>query len=140
MMKIAVLSLVFLIFFPKVIICKGMTNREEVMNDENLVIIKKQDDGKEIAIKRGDIIQIELEGMGSAGYRWYIENIDYELLELIKEETVTLKEGVMGAPILNIWRIKALKKGHTEIKIDHYREWEGREKATDSFSLRVNIQ
>lgn len=128
------------LFFVQVVSCKGVTIREGVMNDKNIVIIKKEDDGKEIGIKRGDVIQIELERMGSTGYKWYVDAIDAEHLELITEETVSLEEGVTGGPVLDIWRLKALKKGHVEMKIDCYREWEGIDRAIEHFSIRLNIQ
>ena len=140
----AAISIMFFIFislfFVQVVLCKGITNREGVMNDKNVLIIKKQDDGKEIKIKRGDVIRIELEGKGSTGYKWYVDTIDVERVELITEETVALKEGVIGAPILDIWRLKALKKGYADIKMDYYREWEGIERAIDHFFIRLNIQ
>ena len=104
------------LFFVQVVSCSGVTIREGVMNDKNIVIIKKQDDGKEIGIKRGDVIQIELERMGSTGYKWYVDTIDVEHLELITEETESLVEGVTGGPVLDIWRLKALKKGHVLMK------------------------
>lgn len=138
---ISILFFIFIsLFFVQVVSCNGVTIREGVMNDENVVIVKKQDDGKEIEIKRGDVIQIELEGMGSTGYKWYVDTIDVERVELITEATVALKERVKGAPVLDVWRLKALKKGHADIKIDYYREWEGIERAIDHFFIRLNIQ
>jgi predicted secreted protein len=129
------------LFFAQVVACKGITNREGVMNDENVVIVHKKDNGKEIQVRRGDVIQIELEGMGSTGYKWHVDAIDVERVELLTEETVSLKkEGVVGAPVLEIWRLKALKEGKADIKMDYYREWEGIERAREHFVIRLNIQ
>jgi len=138
---ISIIIFIFIsLFFVQVVSCNGITIREGVMNDKNVVTIKKQDDGKEIKVKRGDVIQIELEGMGSTGYKWYLDTIDIERVEFMTEETKALKEGVMGAPVLDIWRLRALKEGDTDIKMDYYREWEGIERAIDHFLIRLNIQ
>ena len=138
---ISILFFIFIsLFFAQVVSCNGVTIREGVMNDGNVVIIKKQDNGQEIEVKRGDVIQIELQSMGSTGYTWYLDTIDIERVEFMTEETKVLKEGVMGAPVLDVWRLRALKKGHADIKMDYYREWEGIERAIDHFLIRLNIQ
>lgn len=118
-------------------LCSGMDNKDT--NKERTNIVKKQDNGKELKIKCGDIIQIELEGMGSAGYWWYVDNLNSEYLEFLSEETRAISEGKIGAPILGIWRFKAHKKGYAEIKMDYYRKWEGIEKAVEHFLIRLNI-
>ena len=124
------------IIIPQVGLCNGT-----VVTGHNMVIITKQDSGKEIKTKVGNVIQVELEGLGSAGYKWYLNSLNAEKLELISEETkaVSDKEKI-GAPVLGIWRFKTLKKGFTEIKMDHYRAWEGKDSATDHFGIKLTIQ
>ena len=115
----------------------GITKK---LDDKTTIIIKKQDNGKEISIKCGDVIQIELAAMGAAGYDWHIDNLDMEHLELISEETRAVSEGKIGAPVIAIRRFKAKEKGPTEIKMDHYRVWEGKEKETENFSIKLTIE
>jgi len=124
------------IVIPQVGLCNGT-----VVTGDDMVIITKQDNGKEIKAKVGNVIQVELEGLGSAGYKWYLDSLNAEYLEIISEETkaVSDKEKI-GAPVLGIWRFKALKKGFTEIKMDHYRVWEGKDSATDHFGIKLTIQ
>jgi predicted secreted protein len=124
------------IVIPQVGLCNG-----KVVTGDNVVIITKQDNGKEIKAKVGNVIQLELEGLGSAGYKWYLDSLNAEYLDLISEETkaVSDKEKI-GAPVLGIWRFKTLKKGFTEIKMDHYRVWEGKDSATDHFGIKLTIQ
>jgi len=107
---------------------------------ENTVILKKKDNAKEITVQCGALIQIELEETGSAGYRWHAENQDTEYVVLLDEKTKTLEEGKMGAPILSIWRFKAVKEGITEIKMGYYRDWEGPEKTADRFAIKLTVQ
>jgi len=105
-----------------------------------MTTITKEDSGKEIRIKVGDIIQLELSGLGSAGYGWYLEQLDRTLLELLSEETQKATgESRIGAPVKGLWRFKAIKEGQAEIRMLHYRTWEGKEKATDLFHIKVLI-
>jgi len=105
-----------------------------------MTTITREDSGKEIRVSVGDIIQVELSGLGSAGYWWYPEQLDRTLLELLSEETQKATgEGKVGAPVKGLWRLKAIKEGQTEIRMLHYRIWEGKDKATDHFYIKVRI-
>jgi predicted secreted protein len=107
---------------------------------EEMVIVQKEQSGQTITVKVGDIIQIELSEIGSAGYRWYIDNFDARYLELVSEETRKVsEEGKIGAPVMRVWRFKAEKVGQTEIKMDYYRKWEGVDRSTGNFFIKINI-
>ena len=123
------------IFIPQVGLCNGT-----VVTGDDMVIITKQDNGKEIRVKAGDTIRIELEAIGTAGYGWYTDKLDSTYLELLSEETRAMsEEGKTGAPVTIIWRFNALKKGNTSISMDYYRKWEGIENAVDHFSIKITI-
>ncbi len=110
------------------------------MNERNVAIVTMDDNEKEMEVRSSDIIQIELKALGSAGYRWYFDNLEPEYFDLLSEETKPLSEGKIGAPVLVIWRIKAKKKGSREIKMYCYRKWEGKEKSIGRFMIRLNIK
>ncbi len=103
------------------------------------MVLSKQDSGKQIDVKVGEVVQVELEAMGTAGYQWFVESLDQEILRLVSEETKVLHPGRLGAPVLMVWKFEVLKEGTTEIKMNHYRSWEGKEHSTDHFSVRINI-
>jgi predicted secreted protein len=110
------------------------------VNEAKMFILTKKQSGSEMKVKQGDIIQVELPALGSSGYNWYIDKIDGEHLELISEKTKQVFEGKkVGAPVLIVWQFKAKKQGYTELKMDHYRKWEGVEKSIDHFFLKINI-
>ena len=137
---IASVTLLTLAVLGRIVFCHGTAFSEEVMKEENLVILSKQDQGKEIEVKVGDVVQIELEAIGTAGYQWFVESLDQEMLKLVSEETKVLHPGRLGAPVLMVWKFEVTKEGTTEIRMGHYRSWEGIDKATDHFSVRLNIR
>jgi predicted secreted protein len=107
---------------------------------EGKVTVQKEQSGQAITVKAGDLIQIELAELGSAGYSWDIDNLDSQYLELISEETRKIsEEGKIGAPVIRVWYFKAKKLGQTEIKMNYYRKWEGVKKSQDHFFIRINI-
>lgn len=112
----------------------------ECANEAKMFIVTKQQSGSEIKVTPGDVIQIELPALGSAGYSWYIDRMDGGYLELVSESTRQASEdSKVGVPNVMIWQFKAKKKGMTEIKMDYYRKWEGVEKSADHFFLKINI-
>ena len=119
--------------------CNAMNSGEEV-NDKTSITIKKQDNGKEFVVKPGDIIGVELEEMGAAGYSWFVDNLNTEYLEMLSKKTKSISEGKVGAPVLGEWMFRVKKKGSVEINMDHYRVWEGKEKATEHFSIKLLIK
>jgi len=112
---------------------------EERIGDGETVVLSKQDIGKQIDVKIGEVIQVELEAMGTAGYQWFVESLDQDILRLVSEETKILHPGRLGAPMLMVWRFEMIKEGTTEIKMNHYRSWEGKEHSTDHFEVRIKI-
>ena len=136
---IASVTLLTLAVLGRIVFCHGTAFSEEVMKEENLVILSKQDQGKEIEVKVGDVVQIELEAMGTAGYQWFVESLDQEMLKLVSEETKVLHPGRLGAPVLMVWKFEVIKEGSAEIRMNHYRSWEGKEGSTDHFEVTLNM-
>ena len=119
--------------------CGEVGFAEERIGDGKTVVLTKQDSGKRIDVKTGEVVQVELEAMGTAGYQWFVEIWDQGILRLASEETKVLHPGRLGAPVLMVWKFEVIKEGTTEIKMNHYRSWEGKEHSTDHFEVRVEI-
>lgn len=139
--RVKFILLTSLIVFLLSPLCPKASNSAEAMSSNNVIIVKKDLSGQTIVVPRGDIIQIELPFLGSAGYKWHIDNVDSEYLEFISEQTEEIsKETIVGAPVLDVLLFKARKAGETDIKINQYRPWEGIKKATDHFILKIIIK
>ena len=129
----------FVAFLQQHDLCSGMGNAEE-MHDHKITIIKKQDNGTRINVKCGDSIRMELTEIGGGGYSWYVDDLNTEYLELVSKETKVISGERVGAPAAAEWLFKTKKKGSTKIKMDHYRIWEGKERATEHFSIELTIE
>lgn len=115
----------------------------EAMDEQKASALTTQDNGKEIRVKCGEIIQIELKDTEVAGYGWYIVGLDDGYLELVTKETRRISpEGAGETPELGVWSFETKKKGITGIKMGRYRpSWEGLEieKATEYFFVKLEI-
>ncbi|HUJ90151.1 MAG TPA: protease inhibitor I42 family protein [Syntrophorhabdales bacterium] len=107
----------------------------------SVVILHKQDSGREVQVKSGDVIQVELDGSGGTGYWWYVTGLDAARAELVSEETKPPSDKkLLGGPVTGIWRFKAKEPGRTDLTMKYYRVWEGPGAAVDQFSVMLNIR
>jgi predicted secreted protein len=105
-----------------------------------MIMLTRNDRGKEITVPRGTVIQIELAAAGGSGYLWQFEDLDREHFELIRTETeIGGKPGFTGAPNITRWQVKTKEQGQAELKLYCFRPWEGKDKAVDKFVVRVRI-
>jgi predicted secreted protein len=95
--------------------------------------------GQAVALKVGEIFRVELPGIGGTGYNWYMKKFDSRFLKLLSQETIKTEVGLVGSPVMHVWRFKAKQPGHTEIRLDYYRKWEGLTTASKHFLLYINI-
>ena len=103
-------------------------------------IFKKADSGREITVRPGEVIRIELEQVGATGYVWEPHDLDTEHFEVLGVETrTTVRPEMTGLPVIKIWSIKALKEGKSKLRFFYYRPWEGTKNAVDEFVLKVRI-
>jgi predicted secreted protein len=111
-----------------------------LMAADATVTVGKEQGGREIALKVGNTLQIELPGRGGTGYSWAVEAPGAPYLKLISQETRQVKKDLPGGPVIQIWRFKAEKPGATETKMSYYRPWEGVGKAVDHFLIKIRIE
>lgn len=107
---------------------------------QKAMTITQGDNGKQVTVKDGDEFTIELKELATAGYGWHIDNLDKGHLELVSERIKVISGGKVGAPVMAAWLFRAKKKGSTEIKMDSYRAWEGKERSIEHFSVRIVIE
>ena len=119
----------------------ALDSDSRIAGDGNVVILQKEDSGREVEVKSGDVIEIELSGSGGTGYWWYVTKINPKHTELVSEETrVPSDRKMLGGPTKGIWRFKAKEPGKTDLIMKYYRIWEGPDKAVDQFSAILDIR
>ena len=105
-----------------------------------MIRLTQNDNGKELTVPLGAVIQIELAAAGGTGYLWQFDDLDREHFELLKTETVKdEKPGLIGAPTVMRWQVKTRQQGQADLKLDYFRPWEGKDKAADRFVIKVRI-
>lgn len=113
---------------------------------EATITVTKEQGGREIALKVGDILLIELPAKGGTGYSWAAEATFPPCLKLLDQSTRQLTEGRqggpvrVGGPVMQVWRFKAGQPGTCEINMAYFRPWEGVGKAVDHFRLKLHIE
>ena len=120
------------------LICLMLSPSPLLAADATITVTKEQG-GREIALKVGDVLLIELPGKSGTGYSWFAEAAGTPYLKLMDQTTRQLNEGRPGGPVMQVWRFKAAQPGACEIKMAYYRPWEGVGKAVDHFRLKLQI-
>ncbi len=105
------------------------------------VIVNKAFNGREIKVREGGVIRVDLEELGAAGYTWVIRDLDKEHFEIVSAQTegAPPRGDTTGTPVVNTWLIRTIKSGMSELKFLYFRPWEGEKNAVDSFILKVRI-
>jgi predicted secreted protein len=111
-----------------------------VAGNQNTMRITKNDNGREINVSRGNLIEVSLESQGATGYLWTFERIDPDYIEVVREESsVASAPGLTGGAVIHTWKLRFKKDGLTEIRMSNKRSWEGKDKAADTFTVRLRI-
>ena len=111
------------------------------IGDAEKMKLTKNDNGRNISISIGSIIEIELSTPAGTGYEWSVANLDQQYLELIKEETIVTQtdRDKVGQPVVKKWYLRALRSGVTEVIMGLYRSWEGKDRPGDLFNIHIDI-
>jgi len=103
-------------------------------------VITKEDNGREIAVPEGAIIEVRLEQPGATGFSWQIVSPDETFLKVLESTETPLKPPpIVGSPVLKVWKIRTVKSGQAVLRILLYRPWEGPGKAAESFEVKFQI-
>jgi predicted secreted protein len=133
--------IVILVFILLGNLCAEATGKLDTMGRK--VMLDIYSNGKQVELKVGDEINIELVGAGGTGYWWYFDKLDHNLFELVDEETRVAGKGekeMTGRPVIGTWKLRAKKAGRSIIKMKYYRAWEKSSKAINQFEVSVDIR
>ena len=131
---------IMLLGFTWVLITGFMLSPSTLVAAEAAITLTKAQSGQTIALKVGDIVQIELSTSGGTGYSWMVTTPGAPCLKLMSQATRAVGETRPGSPVMQVWRFQAQQAGETEINLAYYRPWEGVGKAADHFRIKIRIQ
>jgi predicted secreted protein len=99
--------------------------------------ITSTDDGSTIEVRVGDDIEIELPGLGTAGYEWHLGALADGIEMGTPRDYASARSGAVGgsAPFVVALRVAGPVDG--EVTVKQYRRWEGESRARRSFRIRV---
>jgi predicted secreted protein len=103
-------------------------------------VVRMPDNGKEIQVKAGAVIELALKEQAGTGYIWEFQHLDPRHFKVLRTITRSLAEPHrVGGPLLCVWQIKTLAIGVTRLSLDYLRPWEGRAQAVKHFEVKVQI-
>lgn len=89
--------------------------------------LTEQENGKDIRVDLGDLIVIHLPANPTTGYDWSYSATGKGMLrqegEVVREAKGNAR-GMVGAPITETWKLKALRPGSLSITFSYNRPWE----------------
>ncbi len=107
------------------------------------VIVDASANGKRIELKGQDELQVKLEYNSGTGYQWYFDEHASipSFFEQIGEERIDTGKASrkVGAPIIRILKLKAIRTGKYDLRLSLYRKWEGINRAIKRFEIGVDI-
>jgi len=130
------------VLFLLCLCCPAISNAASSnTGDAEKMKLTKDDNGRNISIALGSIVEIELSTASGTGYEWSVTKLDEQYLALIKEEKIVARpqDDKVGQPVVKRWYLRALRAGATEVVISLYRSWEGKDRPSDLFSINIDI-
>jgi predicted secreted protein len=131
---------IMLLGFIWVLVTGFMLSPSTLVAAEAAITLTKAQSGQTIALKVGDIVQIELLTSGGTGYSWMVTTPGAPYLKLVSQATRAVGETRPGSPVMQVWRFQAQQAGETEINLAYYRPWEDVVKAADHFRIKIRIK
>ncbi len=111
-----------------------------VLAQARVTVLQMHDNGKEIRVQAGEVIELALKEQAGTGYLWEFHRLDEKHFQVVHTETKSLAErNRVGGPMLQVWQLKTLEPGDATLSLDYLRPWEGRAKAVKHFQIKVHI-
>lgn len=123
-----------------IVLAGVMLSPSALLAADATVTVTKDQAGREITLKAGNILRIELPGQGGTGYLWFLEAKGAPPLKFLSETAQKVGEPRPGSPVMQVWLFKAEQPGTTEVKLSYYRPWEGAGKAVEQVTFNLRIE
>jgi inhibitor of cysteine peptidase len=98
--------------------------------------------GDSLNLKINDTVEIKLESNPTTGYSWFLsDNVDETIVSVTSPEFMESKkdEELVGAGGYEIFNVKAIAKGKTDIILNYERPWEEGVEPLETFEITISI-
>lgn len=112
-------------------------------SDEQKNYFTEKNNGENINLNEGDIINVRLESNITTGYSWELSgetDPDIIMLESSTYEELQKDKNVTGAGGSEIFFFKAVSAGKTDIVLEYLRPWEEDVQPVDIFVIKVTVE
>ena len=106
----------------------------------NGVHLTDADNGKQVAVKSGDVIDVTLESNPTTGFSWQLTEMDNAILKQVGEvEFESDGRNIPGAGGTETFRFEALSTGEVALTLWYMRPWESVQ-PLEIFTIQVVVQ
>ncbi len=99
-----------------------------------MISIDRTQHGKKIAVKKGDVIKVQLAENQTTGYQWKIKLIDDKHMKSAEKEYKMSGEAI-GAGGMKTFYFEVIKEGKSELHIALAKPWEN--EPVDTFNVTI---
>ena len=99
-------------------------------------MLSEQDAGRTVEMHVGNVVTIRLQENPTTGYRWAVETADG--LEQISDRFDA--GGALGAAGTRWFEFRPPQPGSYELRLKHWRAWEGEGSVRNRFRVNIDVQ
>jgi inhibitor of cysteine peptidase len=108
---------------------------------EKTTTITLKEDGTKVKIAKGQILQLKLDALPSAGYTWQVSKQNEEQLKLQGKPVFERPEKkVIGGKVTQVFRFKAEAVGTSDLELHYKRPFEKDKPPAKTFKLNVTVE
>ncbi len=100
------------------------------------ITVTECDDGRDIAVRVGDTIEVHLPENAAGGYRWALDNDDDGPLEFMGNRA-NYPSGAVGSAGEVVFAVRVRAVGNARLSLTYGRSWEGEAGVSKHFSVAV---
>lgn len=103
------------------------------------ITLEQTESGTSVEVRRGDEIVVRLEENPTTGFRWAVDEINEQVLELQDSSYQQQPGGGMGGGGQRRLTFRAKSSGSSPLRLKLWREWEGDATADARYSVTVTV-
>jgi predicted secreted protein len=100
--------------------------------------VVKADAGRSFTLRPGQSLRVVLAENATTGYRWELERLDTETVELLRAGA-DYADPALGTGGNAVFVFRARRPGEARIVLKHWRPWEGEASTAGRFSIGIQV-